>query len=129
MTLLNNTSLMEQWMQYCFICKSLAILRVLSRTSVEQYRRTNKTTYAIGKELGVSYLLEGSFQKSGDNVRLIVQLIKASSKESHAWANEYDRNWKDIFLFRVEVAQTISKELHTIITPSEKELIKKSPHC
>jgi TolB-like protein len=102
-------------------------LRVLSRTSVEQYRRTNKTTYAIGKELGVSYLLEGSFQKSGDNVRLIVQLIKASSKESHAWANEYDRNWKDIFSVQSEVAQTISKELHTIITPSEKELIKKVP--
>ena len=102
-------------------------LRVLSRTSVEQYRGTKKTTYAIGQELGVSYLLEGSFQKSGDNIRLIVQLIKASNKESHVWANEYDRNWKDIFSVQSEVAQTISKELHTIITPSEKELIKKVP--
>jgi TolB-like protein len=102
-------------------------LRVLSRTSVEQYRGTKKTTHAIGQELGVSYLLEGSFQKSGDNVRLIVQLIKASSKESHAWANEYDRNWKDIFSVQSEVAQTIAGELHTIITPSEKELIKKIP--
>jgi TolB-like protein len=102
-------------------------LRVLSRTSVEQYRSTKKTTYTIGQELGVAYLLEGSFQKSGDNVRLIVQLIKASNKESHAWANEYDRNWKDIFSVQSEVAETIAGELHTIITPAEKELIKKVP--
>jgi TolB-like protein len=102
-------------------------LRVLSRTSVEQYRGTKKTTYAIGQELGVSYLLEGSFQKSGDNIRLIVQLIKASNKESHVWANEYDRNWKDIFSVQSEVAQTIAKELHAIITPEEKQLIEKIP--
>ena len=102
-------------------------LRVLSRTSVEQYRGTKKTTHAIGQELGVAYLLEGSFQKSGDNVRLIVQLIKASKEESHAWANEYDRNWKDIFSVQSEVARTIAGELHTIITPAEKELIKKVP--
>jgi TolB-like protein/Tfp pilus assembly protein PilF len=102
-------------------------LRVLSRTSVEQYRGTKKTTHAIGQELGVSYLLEGSFQKSGDNVRLIVQLIKASSKENHAWANEYDRNWKDIFSVQSEVAQTIAGELHTVITPSEKNLVEKVP--
>ena len=102
-------------------------LRVPSRTSVEQYRGTKKTAHSIGQELGVSYLLEGSFQKSGDNVRLIVQLIKASSKESHAWANEYDRTWKDIFSVQSEVAQTIAGELHTIITPAEKELIKKVP--
>ena len=102
-------------------------LRVLSRTSVEQYRGTKKATYAIGQELGVSYLLEGSFQKSGDNVRLIVQLIKASKKESHVWANEYDRNWKDIFSVQSEVAQTIAKELHAIITPEEKQLIEKIP--
>src|ERR1035437_1410210 len=98
-------------------------LRVLSRTSVEQYRGTKKTT----QELGVVYLLEGSFQKSGDNVKLIVQLIKASKKESHVWANEYNRDWKDIFSVQSEVAQTIVGELHTIITPAEKELIKKVP--
>ena len=62
-------------------------LRVLSRTSVEQYRTTNKTIPAIGQELDVAYLLEGRFQKSGDNVRLIVQLIK-TGKEGHKWANE-----------------------------------------
>ncbi len=57
-------------------------LRVISRTSVEQYRGTTKTTHTIGQELNVDYLLEGSFQKFGDNVRLIVQLIKAKRGES-----------------------------------------------
>ncbi len=101
-------------------------LRVMSRTSVEQYRETTKTTHVIGQELDVEYLLEGSFQKNGDNVRLIVQLIKAS-EESHAWANEYNRNWKDIFSVQSEVAQAIAGELHTIITPEEKQLIEKVP--
>jgi TolB-like protein len=102
-------------------------LRVMSRTSVEQYVGTKKTSHVIGQELDVAYLLEGSFQKSGDNVRLIVQLIQTNKKESHAWANEYDKNWKDIFYVQTEVAQAIAGELHTIITPKEKELIKKVP--
>ena len=101
-------------------------LTVMSRTSVEQYRGTVKTTYVIGKELGVEYLLEGSFQKNGNNVRLIVQLIK-TKKEGHAWANEYNRNWKDIFSVQSEVAQAIAKELYTAITPEEKKLVEKIP--
>ena len=101
-------------------------LRVMSRTSVEQYRETDKTMTEIGRELGVEYLLEGSFQKYGDNVRLIVQLIK-TGKEGHVWANEYDRNWNDIFSVQSEVAQTIARELDAVITPEEKELINKVP--
>ncbi len=101
-------------------------LRVMSRTSVEQYRGSAKTTRVIGKELDVEYLLEGSFQKFGDNVKLIVRLIKAN-EESHAWANEYNRNWKDIFSVQSEVAQAIAGELHTIITPQEKILIERIP--
>jgi TolB-like protein len=99
-------------------------LRVMSRTSVEQYRGTTKTTHVIGEELDVKYLLEGSFQKFGDDVRLIVQLIKAS-EETHSWAKEYDRNWKDIFSVQSEVAQTIARELYIIITPEEKQLTEK----
>ncbi len=97
-------------------------LRVLPKTSVEQYRETSKAAHIIGRELDVEYLLEGSFQKSGDNVRLIVQLINAS-EESQTWANEYNRNWKDIFSVQSEVAQSIAGELHTIITPREKKLM------
>jgi TolB-like protein len=99
-------------------------LRVLGRTSTEQYRNPTKTLTALGKELDVSYLLEGSFQKFGDSVRLIVQLIK-TGKEGHAWANNYDRSWKNIFSVQSEVAQAIAMELQAVITPEEKVLIEK----
>ena len=101
-------------------------LRVMPGTSLEQYRGTSKTTHIIAQELDVEYLLEGSFQKVGDNVRLIVKLIKAK-KEGHAWANEYTRNWRDIFSVQTEVAQTVAKELYTVITPEEKQLTEKIP--
>jgi TolB-like protein len=101
-------------------------LRVMSRTSTSQYREPNKTMTEIGRELGVQYLLEGSFQKYGDDVRLIVQLIK-TGKEGHLWANEYDRKWDDILLVQSEVAKTVANELRTVITPEEKELIEKVP--
>ena len=101
-------------------------LRVMSRTSVEQYRETDKTATIICQELDVAYLLEGSFQKHGDQVRLIVQLI-TPGKEGHIWANEYNRNWKDIFSVQSEVAQNIARELHAVITPEEKQLIEKKP--
>ncbi len=104
----------------------IADLRVVDRTSVEQYRKTDKTATTICQELDVAYLLEGSFQKYGDQARLIVQLIKPSM-EGHIWANEYDRNWKDIFSVQSEVAQTIAKELHAVITPEEKKSIEKKP--
>jgi TolB-like protein len=101
-------------------------LRVISRTSVEQYRGTSKTIPVIGKELDTEYIIEGSFQKSGENVKLIVQLIKAK-KENHLWANEYNRNWNDIFSVQSEVAQKIASELNAVITPLEIQLIEKLP--
>ena len=101
-------------------------LRVMARTSVEQYRETYKTASTICQELDVAYVLEGSFQKYGDQARLIVQLIEPG-KEGHVWANEYDRNWKDIFSVQSEVAQAIAGELWAVITPQEKQLIGKIP--
>jgi tetratricopeptide (TPR) repeat protein len=94
--------------------------------SVEQYRETDKTASEICKELEVAYLLEGSFQKYGDQARLIVQLI-IPGMEGHIWANEYNRNWKDIFSVQSEVAQTIAQELQAVITPDEKQLIDQIP--
>jgi TolB-like protein len=85
-------------------------LRVIARTSVEQYRATTKTIHEIGRELDVQYLLEGSFQKFGENTKLIVQLINASD-QSHAWANEYNSRWSDVFSLQSEVAQKIASEL------------------
>jgi TolB-like protein/lipopolysaccharide biosynthesis regulator YciM len=101
-------------------------LRVMDRTSVEQYRGTNKTTVTICQELDVTYLLEGSFQKFGDQARLIVQLIHPGLKD-HIWAQEFNRDWKNIFTVQSEVAQTIAREIQAVITPEEKHLIEKIP--
>jgi len=101
-------------------------LRVISRTSVEQYRGTTKTIHAIGQELDVEYLLEGSFQKFGDNTRLIVQLIKVN-EENHVWANEYNGKWSDVFSLQSEVAQKIASELLVVLTPEEIEKMTEKP--
>ena len=101
-------------------------LRVMSRTSVEQYRNTDKTVSEICGELDVAFLLEGSFLKNSDQVRLIVQLIQPG-KEGHAWSKRYDRNWQDIFTVQSEVAQLVARELQAAITPEEQELINKIP--
>lgn len=101
-------------------------LRVMSRTSVEQYRETTKTIRNIGRELNVDYLLEGSFQKFGDDTKLIVQLIKAD-EESHVWANEYNSRWIDVFSLQSEVAQKIASELMVVMTPEEIEKMVEKP--
>jgi TolB-like protein len=101
-------------------------LRVVSSTSVEQYRVTTKTTYQIGKELDVEYLLEGRFQKEGNDVKVIVQLIKAR-EDSHKWSDEYNRKWDDIFAVQSEVAQAIASVLKANLTSEEKLLIDKIP--
>ena len=101
-------------------------LRVLSSTSVQQYRKTDKTATEICQELGVSFVLEGSFQKYGDKARLIVQLIQPGI-EGHVWANDYNRDWTDIFTVQSEVAKAITEELRAVITNEEIELIEKIP--
>ncbi|MBK6285660.1 MAG: helix-turn-helix domain-containing protein [Draconibacterium sp.] len=101
-------------------------LRVVSRTSVEQYRESDKTSKVIGQEQNVAYVLEGSFQKENNEVRLILQLIKTRD-ENHVWSNIYDRQWKDIFIVQSEVAETVASELKAIITPQEHQLIQKAP--
>ena len=101
-------------------------LQVISRTSLEQYKGTTKTIHVIGKELDVGYLLEGSFQKIGDSVRLIIQLIRTRD-DNYIWANEYKRNWRDVFSVQSEVAQYAAKELYTAITPEEKRLTENIP--
>ena len=101
-------------------------LRVMSRTSVEQYRVTDKTVSEICQELGVTFLLEGSFQKYEDKARLTAMLV-TPGKEGHEWAKEYDRSWVDILSVQSEVAQLIAGELQAVITPQEKQLIEKSP--
>ncbi len=102
-------------------------LRVISRRSVLRYRNTTLTIPEIAAELNVHHLLEGSFQKHGDKANLIVQLINAQHEEDHLWANEYNRDWSDIFAVQSEVAQTIARELQAVITPEEKQRIERAP--
>jgi len=101
-------------------------LRVMPRTSVEQYRENRKSAMEIGEELDVSYLIEGSFLMIEDQVRLTIQLVVAEEGD-HVFFKEYDRNYKDIIVVQSEVAKTIAKEIEVAISPEEKQLIEKSP--
>ena len=98
-------------------------LRVISRTSVEKYRTQQKTIPEIARELGVSYLVEGSGQKAGDKILLNIQLIDAKS-DKHLWAEQYARETGDIFELQQEVAKKIAGEIEVIITPEEVNRIR-----
>jgi TolB-like protein/Flp pilus assembly protein TadD len=97
-------------------------LRVVSRTSVMQYRGTTKTIRQIAQELGVTYVLEGSVRRAGNKVRVTGQLIKAVTDE-HVWAKSYDREISDIFAIQAELATEIAGALKTAITPQQKTII------
>jgi TolB-like protein len=107
---------------------NISSLKVISRTSVMEYRETTKNLRQIGKELSVATVLEGAVQRAGDNVRINVQLIDAATDE-HLWANTYDRklNTENIFTIQTEIATTIADKLKATLTPDEKERITKVP--
>ncbi len=97
-------------------------LKVVSRTSVEKYRNNPKTSAEIAKELNVSYFVEGSGQKIGDQIMLNIQLIEAK-KDNHLWAEQYTREAKDIFELQNEMAKNIVDKIQIIITPEEEKRI------
>jgi class 3 adenylate cyclase/TolB-like protein/Tfp pilus assembly protein PilF len=101
-------------------------LRVISRTSVEQYRNSAKLLPEIAQELNVYYLVEGSGQKIGDQVLLNVQLIEAPN-DNHLWSEQYNRELTDIFGLQIEIAKKIADEIEVIITPEENAQIDKQP--
>lgn len=101
-------------------------LRVISRTSVEKYRNTNKGIPEIAEELNVNYLVEGSGQRVGDQVLLNIQLIEASSDQP-IWVEQYNREVRDVFALQNEVAKEIATAIKVIITPAELEQIEKKP--
>ena len=100
----------------------IAELRVVSRTSVMEYRGTTKKIRQIGAELGVAWLLEGSVQRAGNKVRVTGQLINARTDE-HVWAQSYDRDLTDIFAIQAELAQDIVAALQAKLSPQEKSLL------
>jgi serine/threonine protein kinase/tetratricopeptide (TPR) repeat protein len=101
-------------------------LKVISRTSIMQYKNTNKTLREIGKELEVATVLEGSVRKEGNRLRIVGQLIDAKTDE-HLWAETYDRDLKDVFEVQSDVAQRIADALQTKLSPGQQQQIKKKP--
>lgn len=101
-------------------------LRVVSRTSMEQYRNMRKAVPEIAREMKVGYVLEGSGQKIGDQIRLFVQLVEGTT-DKHLWSKNFTRQIDDIFSLQSEIASLVASELQAIITPSEKQLIDKIP--
>jgi TolB-like protein/AraC-like DNA-binding protein len=101
-------------------------LKVVSRTSVEKYRQSKLTIPEIARELNVSYVIEGSGQKIGDQILLNVQLIKGE-EDDHLWAEQYNRQVKDIFTIQQEVAKNIANEIEAIVKPEEEERINEIP--
>lgn len=98
-------------------------LRVISRTSMMQYKNTNKNLRQIGEELDVATILEGSVRRSGGRVRIVGQLINAR-KDEHLWAETYDRELKDVFAIQTEVAKNIAAALQAILSPKELKQIE-----
>ncbi|MCP4884665.1 MAG: helix-turn-helix domain-containing protein [Flavobacteriales bacterium] len=101
-------------------------LRVISRTSVEKYRKTTMTIPEIAEELNVNYLVEGSGQRVGDKVLLNIQLIQASS-DRPIWVEQYSREVGDVFSLQNEVAKKIANAIKAIVTPEELQQIEKKP--
>ncbi len=97
----------------------IAGLRVIARTSVMRYRGGSKPIVEIGQELGVGTVLEGSVRKSGDKVRITVQLVNAQTEE-HLWSQAYDRDLQDVFAVQSEIAQRIARALKVRVLRHEK---------
>ena len=110
------------------LAKLSAMEKVISRTSVEQYRETAKTMPKIGQELGVAKILEGGVQRAGDRIRINVQLIDAVTDE-HQWAEIYDRQMtvENIFAIQSEIATAIVGELQATLSAQERDTISSVP--
>jgi TolB-like protein/Tfp pilus assembly protein PilF len=101
-------------------------LKVISRISVMAYRGAPHGAREVGKALGVSTILEGSVRRSGNRVRVNVQLIDAANDE-HIWANNYDRDLNDVFAIQTDLAKEIAGALQAKLSPSEKAQIERKP--
>jgi len=105
----------------------IADLRVMSRTSTEQYRGTKKTARKICQEQNVDYLFESSLLVIGDSIQLIAQIIEPGRRERHIWAGNFLRDKREILTVQNEVAQSIANELNAKIGQEERQRIEKFP--
>jgi serine/threonine protein kinase/TolB-like protein len=104
----------------------IADLKVISRTSTQHYKSAPENLREIARQLGVAHIVEGSVQKSGDAVRVNVQLIKAAN-DSHLWADSFDRKLTDIFSVETEVARAVADQLRAKLTGREEQVIAAKP--
>jgi serine/threonine protein kinase len=101
-------------------------LKVISRTSAQQYKNTTKNVTEIGQELGVATIMEGSVRRTANRVRIVVQLIDAKT-DAHLWAETYDRDLSDIFAVQSDVAQQIAAALRASLSAETIEGIERRP--
>jgi TolB-like protein/Flp pilus assembly protein TadD len=101
-------------------------LQVASRTSAFQFRRAGADVREIGRKLRVGTLLEGSVRKSGERLRIAVQLIDAENGY-HLWSETYDREIRDVFAIQEEIARSVAHELEVTLSPKEKAALEKTP--
>jgi tetratricopeptide (TPR) repeat protein len=101
-------------------------LDVISRTSVMGYKGTTKKVKEIGRELEVGSVLEGSFRKAGNRIRVTTQLIEVAA-DRHLWAQNYDRNLDDVFEVQSDIAKQVAEALRVRILSAEKERVEKKP--
>ncbi|MGQ1786542.1 helix-turn-helix domain-containing protein [Saccharicrinis sp. GN24d3] len=99
-------------------------LQVKSRISADKYSDTNISLPEIAKELGVSYILEGSLLKNSDRVKIYVRLIEAKS-DNHVWSDQYDHDLSDIFEFVSNVSKQVADALKTVLSDEEIEKLDK----
>jgi TolB-like protein/integral membrane sensor domain MASE1/class 3 adenylate cyclase/tetratricopeptide (TPR) repeat protein len=104
----------------------IADLKVISRTSTQHYKSAPENLPEIAKQLGVAHILEGRVQKSGDAVRVNVQLIKAAN-DSHLWGDTFDRKLTDTFSVETEVARVIAEQLQAKLTGQEEQALAAKP--
>jgi len=104
----------------------IADLKVISRTSTQHYKSAPENLPEIARQLGVAHILEGSVQKSGDAVRVNVQLIKAAT-DSHLWADTFDRKLTDIFSAESDIAKAVADQLRAKLTGEEEQVIAAKP--
>jgi TolB-like protein len=106
----------------------IGAMKVIARTSVEQFRATKFTSKEIGEKLGVTCVLEGGVQRAGDRVHVTVQLIDAAT-DAHLWAESYDRELTatNIFAIQGEIAAAIAIALKTTLTPAERKSVNAIP--
>jgi len=100
----------------------IGTLRVVSRTSVMRYKRTQKSIREIAGELNVDAAVEGSVERAGNRVRIRAHLIRAATDE-HMWADAYERDLEDVLVLQNEVARSIAREIQVKLTPEEHAVL------